>query len=56
MYYLFKDDIYGNKIPVMVATKPFADQLVNGMKGLITKVVEIPHSVGSLISTTNGKG
>lgn len=49
MYCLFKDDAFGNKVPYMVATKPFADQLVSDLKGSITRVVEVPKSKESLI-------
>ena len=49
MYQLYKDDMWGNKVPYMVATKPFADQLVRNMKGEITRVVPMPRNVQTLI-------
>lgn len=49
MYQLYKDDMWGNKVPFMVATKPFADQLVCEMKREITRVVDVPRNVQALI-------
>lgn len=55
MYYLFKNDPFGNKVPMMVATEPFADQLLKEMSGEITRVVVVPRNVKSLISAIYGR-
>ena len=49
MYQLYKDDMWGHKVPFMVATKPFADQLVRDLKREITRVVDVPRNVQALI-------
>lgn len=49
MYQLYKDDLYGNKVPYMVATKPFADRLMRDLKHEITRVVDVPRNVQALI-------
>lgn len=49
MYQLYKDDMWGNKVPFMVASKPFADQLVRDLKHEITRVVDVPRNVQALI-------
>ncbi len=49
MYQLYKDDLYVNKVPYMVATKPFADQLVRDLRHEITRVVNVPRNVQALI-------
>lgn len=49
MYILYKDDPWRNKIPVMVATKPYSDQMLNTCKDDITRVVYIPQNTKSLI-------
>ena len=49
MYQLYKDDLFGNKVPYMVATKPFADKLVRDLKHEITRVVDVPRHVQALI-------
>lgn len=49
MYILFKDDIWGNKIPVMAATRPYADRMLNTCKDNITRVLYIPTNVQSII-------
>lgn len=56
MYYLFKDDPWGNKIPFMAATKPFADRLLQDGKSAVTRVVNVPRDAQSLISVSYGKG
>lgn len=50
MYILYKDDPWGNKIPCMaVATEDVAMRLTNDPAGAITRVVEVPRNVQSLI-------
>lgn len=49
MYHLFKDDLWGNKVPYMVADKPTADRLVTEEGSVITKAVEVPRNVQTLI-------
>ena len=49
MYYLYKDDFWGNKVPVMVATRPYADQMLKTCKDTITRVVDVQHGVHSLL-------
>ena len=50
MYILYKDDPWGNKIPCMaVATEDVAARLTNDPAGAITRVVEVPRNVQSLI-------
>lgn len=49
MYQLYKDDMWGHKVPYMVAAKPFADQLVRDLKHEITRVVDVPRNVQALI-------
>ena len=49
MYQLYKDDMWGHKVPYMVAAKPFADQLARDLKHEITRVVYVPRNVQSLI-------
>ncbi len=49
MYYLYKDDFWGNKVPVMVATRPYADQMLKTCKDTITMVVDVQHGVHSLL-------
>ena len=47
---MFKDDIYGNKVPYMaVNSKNTADRLLKSGKDFITIVIEIPKSVRSII-------
>ena len=49
MYQLYKDDMWGHKVPIMVATKHFADQLVRDLKHELTMVVDVPRNVQALI-------
>ena len=49
MYQLYKDDMWGNKVPFMVATNPVADMLVREMEREITRVVDVPRNVQELI-------
>ena len=48
MYIIYKDDPFGNKIPVMVATKPYADRMVQTLRN-ISKVTEVPRNAQSII-------
>ena len=49
MYHLYKKDPWGNDIPFMVATKPFADQLLGDMRHVITRIVDVPRNAQALI-------
>ena len=49
MYRLFKNDLWGNKVPYMVADKPTADRLVMDKRIDITLAVEVPRNKQSLI-------
>ncbi len=50
MYYMFKDDPWGNKVPYMAANhKESADRILKAGKAFITKVIEVPSNVQSLI-------
>ena len=50
MYYMYKDDPWGNKIPVMVISgKRNADAFLERNKGVITKIVRVPRNVQMLI-------
>jgi len=50
MYHMFKDDPWGNKIPIMsIAHKSVADDFLQKHKDIITKVVNVPSNVQSLI-------
>lgn len=49
MYHLFKNDMWGNKVPYLVTDKPTADRLVRDVEIDITKAVEVPRNVQTLI-------
>lgn len=50
MYCFFKDDPWGNKIPVMcIAGKHEADEFLKRNRSQITRVVEVPRNKQSLI-------
>ena len=49
MYHLFKNDLWGNMVPYLVADKPTAERLVLDERIDITKVVEVPRSVQTII-------
>ena len=50
MYILYKDDPWGNKIPHMVVSREdVATRLLKAGKDFITRVVEVPRNVQSLI-------
>ena len=50
MYYLFKNDPWGNKVPYMaVNNEEVATRLMNAVENFITKVVRVPRNVQSLI-------
>lgn len=50
MYHFFKDDLYGNKVPVMsIEGKLAADKYLKSHRSLITRVVEVPRNKQSLI-------
>lgn len=50
MYHFFKDDLYGNKVPVMsIGDKHVADEYLRRNRRLITRVVEVPRNKQSLI-------
>jgi hypothetical protein len=48
MYHIYKDDLWGNKIPILVAGKPVADRVVRTRRD-ITQVVEVPSNVSTII-------
>lgn len=50
MYHLFKDDLWGNKVPYLtVSDGQTATQLVKDSQLAITKVVEVPRSKSTII-------
>ena len=50
MYHIYKDDPWGNKVPIMsIAHKSVADAYLRKHKDIITRVVNIPSNVQSLI-------
>lgn len=50
MYHFFKDDPWGNKIPVIViGDKHVADEFLKHNRSQITRVVEVPRNKQSLI-------
>lgn len=50
MYGLYRKDLWGNDIPHMVTQdEPVATWLMKAGKDFITKVVEVPRNVNSLI-------
>lgn len=50
MYHFFKDDLWGNKVPVMsIGDKHVADEYLERHRSLITRVVEVPRSKQSII-------
>lgn len=50
MYHIFKDDPWGNKVPLMsIARESVATDFIKKHKDIITKVVNVPSNVQSLI-------
>ena len=50
MYHFFKNDPWGNKIPVMsISGKDAADEFLKRNRSQITLVVEVPRNKQSLI-------
>ena len=50
MYHSFKDDLWGNKVPVMsIGDKRMADEYLERHRSLITRVVEVPRNKQSSI-------
>jgi len=49
MYQLYKDDMWGNKVPYMVADHDTATRLMKDARNEITRVVNVPRNVQSLI-------
>lgn len=50
MYHLFKDDLWGNKVPYLsVSDKKTATHLMKDVELAITKVVEVPRSKSTII-------
>lgn len=48
MYHLFKDDMWGNKVPYMaVSNKKVAEELMKD--GYVTKVLEVPRNKSTII-------
>lgn len=50
MYHLFKDDLWGNKVPYLtVSDERTATRLMKDDRIAITKVVEVPRSKSTII-------
>lgn len=50
MYPMFKDDPWGNKVPLMsIARESVADDFLQKHKDIVTRVVKVPRNVKSLI-------
>lgn len=49
MYRLFKDDLWGNKVPYLVADRPTSDRLVTDRRNGITRSVEVPSRARTLL-------
>lgn len=50
MYFLLKNDWWGNKIPFMAVSHPkTADRLLKDEKNLVTDVIEIPKDVQTIM-------
>ena len=50
MYHFFKDDLWGNKVPVMsIGDKHDADKYLERHRSLITRVLEVPRNKQTII-------
>ena len=49
MIHLFKDDMWGNKVPYMTVSREVADELVKDSHIAITKIVDVPRSTRTII-------
>ena len=50
MYYMYKDDPWGNKVPIMaISGARNADAFWRRNKDIITKIVRVPRNVQMLI-------
>lgn len=50
MFCMYRDDPWGNKVPYMVAhTEDAATRLLKSGKDFITRIVEVPMNVSTLI-------
>lgn len=50
MYHMFKDDPWGNKIHFMsISSRKAADAFLRRNEHIITRIVEVPRSVSTLI-------
>lgn len=49
MYQLYQDDMWGNKVPYMVADYHTATRLMKDARNEITRAVNVPRNVQSLI-------
>ena len=50
MYIMFKDDPWGNKVPIMaISGKHAADEFLEKNRHIITDVVDVPRNVQTLI-------
>jgi hypothetical protein len=50
MYHLFKDDPWGNKIPIMtVSSEDTATRLMKNGKDYVTQVLEVPRNKSTII-------
>ena len=50
MYHFYKDDPWGNKVPLMsIARESVATDFIKKHKNVVTQVVNVPRDVQSLI-------
>lgn len=49
MYQIYKKDLWGNRVPYMVAEKPMTDEIAKNLCDGIALIVEVPRNVQSLI-------
>lgn len=50
MYHIFKNDMWGNKVPIMtVSRKDDADAFVERNRHIVTRVTEVPRSKSTII-------
>ena len=49
MYQSFKNGLWGNKVPSLVVDKDTADRFLTAAESIITKAVEVPRDLSTLI-------
>lgn len=49
MYQSFKNGLWGKKVPSLVVDKDTADRLLTATGSIITKAVEVPRDLSTLI-------